>query len=144
MSALMATVGFEVPPSLGRSDAQLVGQQIRLLLASSGPDGVERRRDQRFAFPQLVRLTPVDQQTLCPQGESLVVVGKHLSENGLGFYHEKPIADRTMLAVMEHSSEGPLQFLLDLSWCRFTRQGWYESGGRFLQAICAKRQSVAS
>ena len=26
-------------------------------------------------------------------------------------------------------------FLIDLTWCRFTRQGWYESGGRFLESV---------
>jgi hypothetical protein len=25
--------------------------------------------------------------------------------------------------------------LVDLKWCRFTRHGWYESGGRFLQIV---------
>jgi hypothetical protein len=28
-------------------------------------------------------------------------------------------------------------FLIDLPWCRFTAEGWYESGARLLQAVPA-------
>ena len=37
--------------------------------------------------------------------------------------------------------EGPrgawFAFLIDLKWCRFTRHGWYESGGRFLESVAS-------
>ena len=69
-----------------------------------------------------------------PEGESLVVVGKHLSERGLGFYHPKPLPYRRVIASLESNGLW-LGFLIDLKWCRFTRQGWYESGGRFLEVV---------
>src|SRR5271166_46791 len=97
--------------------------------------GMERRREQRYPFPVLLHLTPVDEDgaTLC--GESVIVVGKHISERGLGFYHPKPLPYRRMIASVERPHDGWYAFLLDLRWCRFTRQGWYESGGRFLEAV---------
>jgi hypothetical protein len=95
---------------------------------------IERRRETRFPFPYLIHLTPVADDGITPQGESIVVVGKHLSERGLGFYHPKPLAYRRMIASLEYEGQW-FSFLIDLRWCRFTQHGWYESGGRFLEAV---------
>lgn len=95
----------------------------------------ERRNENRYPFPYLVHLTPVAADGSTPAGEMLVVVGKHLSERGLGFYHPQPLPHRRMIASLEAGNGQWMGFLIDLSWCRFTRQGWYESGGRFLQSV---------
>ena len=95
----------------------------------------ERRGEQRYPYPYLIHLTPVATDGVTPVGESLVVVGKHLSERGLGFYHPRPIAYRRVIASLETTGGARMAFLIDLNWCRFTRQGWYESGGRFLRAV---------
>ncbi len=120
--------------------AQLPGAEIRgqvwTLLGNLYPNHelVERRSDQRFPFPYLVRLLPVAEDGSTPVGSPMVVVGKHLSEWGLGFYHHKPLVYRRVIATLDAAGR-PMSFLLDLTWCRFTRQGWYESGGRFLQPV---------
>jgi hypothetical protein len=112
------------------------------LLKSLYPRGslVERRGEQRYPYPFLIRLTPVAADGVTPQGEGVVVVGKHLSERGLGFYHPKPLPHRRVIATLEPSSGKRVAFLLDLNWCRFTRQAWYESGGRFLRAVRPPRE----
>ena len=97
----------------------------------------ERRGECRYPYPYLVYLTPVGEDGITPHGEPVVVVGKHLSERGFGFYHPKPLAHRRMIVSLETAGGSKLGFLIDLSWCRFTRHGWYESGGRFLQAVSA-------
>jgi hypothetical protein len=114
-----------------------VRNQVWELLRALYPHGdlIERRSEQRYPYPCLVQLTPVAADGVTAVGESLVVVGKHLSEHGLGFYHPRPIAYRRVIASLETTSGQRLAFLIDLSWCRFTRQGWYESGGRFLRAV---------
>lgn len=114
-----------------------IRSQIQSLLATLYSRGsvVERRRESRYPFPYLVHLTPVGDDGLSPCGESVVVVGKHLSERGLGFYHPKPLPYRRMIATLESSTGTRLGFIIDLSWCRFTKHGWYESGGRFLQSV---------
>jgi len=94
----------------------------------------ERRRENRYPFPYLTHLTPIDERGE-PSGETIVVVGKHLSERGLGFYHPRPLPHRRMIVSMETPDGEWIGFLIDLSWCRFTKQGWYESGGRFLEAV---------
>ena len=55
-------------------------------------DLVERRHDNRYPFPYLVHLTPVGEDGITPEGETVVVVGKHLSEQGFGFYHRATLA----------------------------------------------------
>jgi hypothetical protein len=45
------------------------------------------------------------------------------------------LAYRTMIASLEDHKRQWIGFLLDLRWCRFNSLGWYESGGRFLQAV---------
>ncbi len=98
-------------------------------------DLVERRREQRYPFPHLMHLTPVGDDGLTPEGETVVVVGKHLSERGLGFFHPQPLPYRRMIVSLQTGNGVWLGFLIDLSWCRFTKQGWYESGGRFIQSV---------
>jgi len=114
-----------------------VRAQVNRLLVSLFPRGqaAERRSRQRYPFPHLIRLTPVAEDGVTSEGESVVVVGKHLSEEGLGFYHPKPLAHRRMIASLEAPGGAWIGFLIELTWCRFTRQGWYESGGRFRHAV---------
>jgi hypothetical protein len=95
---------------------------------------LERRHESRYAFPYLIHVTPVADDGITPEGESTVVVGKHISERGLGFYHPKPLPHRRMIVSLEYNGHW-LGFLIDLRWTRFTKQGWYESGGRLLQPV---------
>jgi hypothetical protein len=114
-----------------------VAAQVRriLALASSPPIAEQRRQAQRTPFPHLIRVHAVDPHTLAAVDEPLVVVGKFLSEQGLGFFHQAPLAHRFAVVTLELYGGEPVRLLLDVSWCRFTRLGWYESGGRFLGAV---------
>ena len=80
-----------------------VAAQISGLLTSLCPrrNQVERRSESRFPFPYLVHLTPVGDDGLTPQGETLVAVGKHLSRRGLGFYHPHPVPHRRMIVSLQ-------------------------------------------
>jgi hypothetical protein len=111
--------------------------QVRGLLSTLYPKNhpVERRKENRYPFPFLMHLTPIDADGEPSAGETVVVVGRHLSERGLGFYHPKPLPYRRMIVSLESPNGQWLGFLIDLNWCRFTKQGWYESGGRFLRAV---------
>jgi hypothetical protein len=112
-----------------------VRRQVWGLLAGLYPTGSlpERRIDQRFPYPYLIYLTPV--QNGKPLADSVVVAGKHLSERGLGFYHQRPLPYRHMIASLQGHDARWLGFLIDITWCRFTQHGWYDSGGRFLQSV---------
>jgi len=97
--------------------------------------GVERRKEIRYPYPHLVYLSAVGTDGISPTRESIVVDGKHLAEHGLTFFHPEPIPHRRMIASLEAGRGRWLGVLVDLTWCRFTKLGWYESGGRFLQIV---------
>ena len=97
--------------------------------------GIERRQEIRYPYPHLVYLSPVGADGVSATGESIVVTGKHLTEHGLTIYHPEPLSHRRMIASLEAGRGRWLGVLVDLSWCRFTDRGWYESGGRFLQLV---------
>lgn len=124
----------------GQSDE--IRTQVWGLLTTLYPrnDLTERRRDNRYPFPCLIHLTPVASDGISPEGDTVVVVGKHLSEHGLGFYHQQPLPYRRMIVSLEAGKGRWLAFLIDLNWCRFTKDGWYESGGRFLQTVLSPLQ----
>jgi len=117
-------------------DAEMIVQIQSLLAAPKrcGTNG-ERRRDRRMPFPRLLHLTPVDRRGEALQDQGIVAVGKHLSEQGIGFFHHQPLPHRRMIVSLEVGEGTWVGLLIDLSWCRFTRHGWYESGGRFLKTV---------
>jgi len=124
-------------PEFAESQEDDVRNQVWGLLTTLYPQNElsERRREHRYPFPYLIHLTPVAEDGITPRGESIVVVGKHLSQRGLGFYHPQALPYRRMIASLEAADGRWFAFLIDLTWCRFTRQHWYESGGKFLQAV---------
>lgn len=137
MTALLcepeAAPAFELfPPSNDQ-----VRAQVWNVLAAVYPSGrfVERRGEQRYPYPRLITLWPMDAEGKLPAGPPMTVVGKHLSERGLGFFHPQPLAARLVVVSLEKSDGRAFSFLLDVHRCRFTRQGWYESGGRLLAAV---------
>lgn len=122
------------PPLLARETNDPVSECVRLALfgAEQSLRRLERRRERRHPYPHLVLLTPVARDGGCLLDETIVVIGKHLSEHGLDFYHREPVAHRRMIASLETGAGRYVGLLLDLTWCRFTRHGWYDNGGRFL------------
>lgn len=94
---------------------------------------VDRRLYDRVAIPALFRLTPLDTRHGRPAGESIVVVGKDLCQRGIGFFHERPIPYRQAVIELDQPQQGKWVAEIDLQWCRFTKVGWYESGGRIVR-----------
>lgn len=137
MSAVISFPDLEkvLEPTLQGDDA--VRRQVWSALIALYPQGrvVERRMDPRFPYPHLLYLTPVAEDGITPQGESVIGVGKSLSERGLGFFYNQPLAHRRMIVSLETADLQWAGFLIELTWCRFTQYGWYESGGRFLQSV---------
>lgn len=109
-------------------------QQI-LQLFRPRPHAVDRRSDRREPFPYPIYITPLAEDGTAKTEETIVVLGKHLSERGLDFYYEAPLAYRRVIASWECSNGCWLAMVLDLRWCRSNRHGWYENGGRFLQVV---------
>ncbi len=145
----MSTVTNLFDPSLPQesplSAESAVRDQVWSLLSGLYPAhrNGERRAEQRFPYPYLVQLTPVAANGTPMPEETVVVAGKHLSERGLGFYHPFPLPFRRMVASLQGHDQAMAHFYIDITWCRFTGQGWYDSGGKFLRAVTDPRRPIA-
>jgi hypothetical protein len=95
----------------------------------------ERRREPRLPYPYPIYLTPINPSGVALVDETLIVIGKHLSEHGVDFYHREAIPHRRVIASLDAGDLGWVGLLLELTWCRFTRHGWYDNGGRFLAVV---------
>ncbi len=98
------------------------------------PGGVEHRCERRFHYPRLLVVEPLDDLGQVV-GDRLTVVGKQLSLSGLSFFHPESIPYRWVAAELEGQGAQSVRLLMDLTWCRFTPHGWYESGGKILAAL---------
>jgi hypothetical protein len=96
-----------------------------------GSRAIEQRTVGRYAFPKLVRLVPIGKAGDLLDDEAVVAVGKNVSFDGMCVFHQQPLPYRHVLACIDMDADTSFQIPLDLHWCRFTRLGWYESGGRF-------------
>lgn len=96
---------------------------------------VERRREARYPYPYPLHVTPVASDGSPAVNETFVVVGKHLAPHGIDFYSRQPLAHRRVIVSLDCGIEGWIGFLVELTWCRFGRHGWYDNGGRFLGIV---------
>jgi hypothetical protein len=122
--------------SAGRPDPSVRAAVWSMLttLHASPPYG-QQRREERFPYPRLVHIVPLDSDGRpLAQGER-TGVGKHISTRGLGFYHLGPLHERLAIVTVECTQQPWKRFLMQLRWCRFVGHNWYESGGRFLRLL---------
>jgi len=111
-----------------------LAEQVEALLARLNPQVLlERRRDERVAIPVLFQLVPLDADRQPMEADATYVVGKNISRRGLSFFHDRPIPYRRALVSLDHPGLGRFTAEIDVSWCRFARPGWYESGGRLIR-----------
>jgi len=113
-----------------------LAEQIDALLTRLNPEVlVERRRDVRVAIPILFQVTPLDADRQPMEAEASVVVGKNISRRGISFFHDRPIPYRRALVALNFAGLVNFTAEIDVSWCRFARPGWYESGGRLIRLV---------
>lgn len=128
-----------IPPSRGfdttRRLPNLRTRVEHILRKSRRSPSLERRTMSRWPLPVLLELRPLAREVPEALAIELVVVGKDLSESGIGFFHDRPIPYRRGVVTFHPGDGAPLAVEVDLSWCRFTRMGWYESGGRLIRVV---------
>ncbi|PQO42058.1 hypothetical protein [Blastopirellula marina] len=140
-SASVATLAAEfefttVPTHSDGSEAKVratVGQLISRILPRKITN--ERRKDFRYPYPHLVYLTPVDASGQPLNDLTTVVVGKNITERGIDFFHQQPLPYRRVILTLESEDGTRASVVTDLLWTRFTKQGWYDNGGRFLYVL---------
>lgn len=111
-------------------------RHIQALIAGlERPVDSERRRHGRVAVPFLLRLTPLDADGQPLVDEAITVVGKDISQRGLSFFHEHSLPYRRAMIELEHPDLERLSMEIDICWCRFSKFGWYESGGHLARLV---------
>jgi hypothetical protein len=140
LPALLPSVGATDGKGQGDPIAAVVEQALTATHATR--KGPERRREQRFPYPHPIYLTPLDSIARSrsdsgprTRSETFVVIGKQITLHGVDFYHREPIAHRRVIASLDAGEHGWIGLLLELAWCRFSRHGWYDNGGRFLAVV---------
>src|SRR5882724_2441791 len=131
---------LEVPPPRQSTPAQVrlsaLTEQFRLLRdALERPVTFERRQFGRIALPLVLQITPLDQTGKPLEHLATSAVGKDISPRGISFFHELPLPYRRAIASFEHQDVGRFSVEVDVSWCRFTSPGWYQSGGRLIRTV---------
>ena len=124
-----------VVANTGRHDR--VAKSVQSAFAALEPHGraLERRRERRLAYPYPIHLTPFDANGEPDPGRTFVVIGKHLAAHGIDFYCPQPVAERRVIASLDCGHEGWIGLVVELAWCRFSRHGWYDNGGRFIAVV---------
>jgi hypothetical protein len=116
--------------------ASSLTEQFRILKqALQRPVAFERRQYGRIALPLVLRVTPLDQTGQPLQHLAIQVVGKDISPRGISFFHELPLPHRRAIVDFEHPDVGRFSFEVDITWCRFSSPGWYQSGGRLIRTF---------
>ncbi len=117
-------------------DERALARQVQELVARLRPKvTVERRHEDRVAVPLLLRLTPLNRDREPVHDDAITVVGKDISRRGLSFFHEHPLTYRRAIIALVHPEFGRFAAEIDVNWCRFTKPGWYESGGRLVRSV---------
>jgi hypothetical protein len=96
---------------------------------------MERRRENRHPYPYPIHLTPLLDDGTPDVNGTFVVIGKHLAAHGIDFYCSQPLPHRRVIASLDGGSAGWIGIILELTWCRFSRHGWYDNGGRFVAMV---------
>ncbi|MBI1246555.1 hypothetical protein GC197_01775 [bacterium] len=128
---------FTTVPTCSEASEAKVRAAVGRLISRILPKVVtnERRRDFRYPYPHLIYLTPINPSGEPLNAQSTVVVGKNITERGIDFFHREPLPYRRVILTLEAEDGARASVVTDLLWTRFTRHGWYDNGGRFLQVV---------
>lgn len=97
---------------------------------------VERRSSHRIAYHRPMLVTPLDDRAAQPAGAAMMVTARDISLSGVSFTHGDPLTCRAVVCTFEpHEDDACESVVVRLTWCRFTRQGNYQSGGKFVKLV---------
>ncbi|MDA1013620.1 MAG: hypothetical protein O3A00_04100 [Planctomycetota bacterium] len=116
------------------------GELARLIAADAAswqetPTLLQNRKLHRRSFHDQLIIIPLESICMQPTGRPIVTRGRDISSGGIAFDHQTPIANRHVAIVLRTTDGGEITMLTCLNWCRFTREGTYYSGGRFIRQI---------
>jgi len=96
---------------------------------------VHSRCAHRVPLPQSICLTGLDDQ-FRPCAAPAIVQGRDISVDGLSFLHGQPLPFRYANVALR-TPRGIESIVCRLTWCRYSREGHYITGGKFVRHIPA-------
>ncbi len=101
----------------------------RIITEASTVKHVEQRKEERYSFSQPVTL----------EGENapmrqVSAFSREVSRSGIGLLHFEQIMPGRYVATIQCPDGEPARIPTEILWCRPCGQGWFLSGGRFLNA----------
>ena len=141
VSATAPGIGHDLPLDLHLrvpNRAYQVAASVELNLASWNASSrvIECRVSHRIAYHRPMLVTPLDDRTAQPVGEPMMVAARDISLAGVSFVHRDPLSCRAVVCTFEpHEEDSSESVIVRLTWCRFTRHGYYQSGGNFVRIV---------
>ena len=96
----------------------------------------EKRTHRRYAFRRPLTITPVDASSGRPdKTKSFAAFGFDISSAGISFLARQLVPAQRAVVTCEGPNDQPTNLLFEPRWVRFTRGGWYQTGGRLLEVL---------
>ncbi|GEM_PF-1217919 len=133
-SRTQALAGLAPSQPRARLVQECVGRLMELCGAGVIP--AEKRSHRRFPFRISLAITPVNNITgKVDDLKSFAAFGIDLSSNGLCFLARQLVAARRAVVCCQGPDHQPVNLLFEPRWVRFTRGGWYQTGGRLIDVL---------
>lgn len=96
----------------------------------------EKRSHRRYPFRRPLTITPVIEQSGRPDRvQSFPAFGFDISSAGISFLARQLLPSRKAVVTCDGFDDRPVNLLFEPRWVRFTRGGWYQTGGRLLEVL---------
>ncbi len=112
-------------------------QLLRSLLGSWSDNShvLVTRQWHRLPYEHDIVVTPLCDETRQPIFDSFRTAGCDLSQGGISFEHPAALPCRYVAATFDVHDNQQCTVEVKLAWCRFTCEGVYRSGGKFLRSL---------
>ena len=101
-------------------------ETVRIMLKDAKFVDEERRKQGRLPYfhPVMIKLD---------EGEELYsALTRDVSATGMGLLHWMPIESQVITVICHLHNEAVVRLRVDIDWCMSCGEGWYISGGEFL------------
>lgn len=115
----------------GVEQGSRIGEAVQRLLRSARlPATDERRGSDRSPFFGPVTISLVADE--CPKFSAFA---RDISPVGIGLLHIMPLEESEVVVNVPVGTRGWVTFRTQIVWCKPCGDGWYSSGGRFLDVV---------
>jgi hypothetical protein len=136
-SKLLQTTEQPAEPAYSERRRNLQACVAWLLESGTGSHvTVEKRSSRRFSFRRPITVTPVNNHSGRPDRlKSFSAFGIDISSCGVCFLARQLVPVRKAVLSMEGPTGEIATLLFEPRWVRFTRGGWYQTGGRLVEVL---------